>query len=128
MYLVTTTFLLPSGLVSSQCFHQVLRSLAEDEKSLFLKFVWGYGLCSCLCVCAPRNCVVVNVCSRSRLPLSEAQFTQNFKLTRMSHSNPDAALPVAHTCFFQLDLPPYSQETVRFSPVLLSFVRRLLRM
>jgi len=69
-------------------FWRVLRSMSESEKSLFLKFVWG----------------------RSRLPLSESQFTQPFKLTRLSHSRPDVALPVAHTCFFQLDLPNYSSE------------------
>jgi len=71
-------------------FWRVLRSLSEAERSLFLKFVWG----------------------RSRLPLSESQFTQNFKFTRLSHSQPDMALPVAHTCFFQLDVPPYTSETI----------------
>ena len=38
--------------------------MSEQEKRLFLKFVWG----------------------RSRLPLTEAQFTQQFRLTRLSHS------------------------------------------
>jgi hypothetical protein len=47
-----------------QRFWRVLRTMSEAEKSLFLKFVWG----------------------RSRLPLSESQFTQRMKLTRLSHS------------------------------------------
>ncbi len=45
-------------------FWRVLRNMPEAEKSLFLKFVWG----------------------RSRLPLSESQFTQRMKLTRLNHS------------------------------------------
>lgn len=73
-----------------QRFWRVLASFTEQEKSLFLKFVWG----------------------RSRLPLTESQFTQQFKLTRLSHSRPDVALPVAHTCFFQLDIPSYTAESV----------------
>ena len=46
------------------CVFQILRSMSEQEKRMFLKFVWG----------------------RSRLPLTEAQFTQQFRLTRLSHS------------------------------------------
>ena len=66
---------------------QILRAMSEQEKRLFLKFVWG----------------------RSRLPLTEAQFTQQFRLTRLNHSyvvrtdlrfvaTKWASLPPGHAC------------------------------
>jgi len=84
----------------TQRFWRILRSMSEQEKRMFLKFVWG----------------------RSRLPLTEAQFTQQFRLTRLSHSSPDIALPVSHTCFFQLDLPSYSTEAILRSKLMYAIV------
>ena len=67
-------------------FWQVLEEFSEEEKAAFLKFTWG----------------------RSRLPLNAAAFAQRFKLQSFSKSPPDNYLPVAHTCFFSLELPRYS--------------------
>jgi E3 ubiquitin-protein ligase HERC2 len=68
-------------------FWEALESFSEEDKSLFLRFVWG----------------------RSRLPNNDAGFKEPFKLCPMSRGgNPDVMLPMAHTCFFQLDLPAYT--------------------
>lgn len=50
---------------------------------------------------------------RSRLPASAGQFAQPFKIQAFAKSPPDAYLPVAHTCFFSLELPRYSTRQVR---------------
>ncbi|KDO20041.1 hypothetical protein SPRG_14189 [Saprolegnia parasitica CBS 223.65] len=73
-------------------FWRTLASFTPDEQQQFLQFVWG----------------------RSRLPFSEVDFgTYTFKLVRhMSGGNPDEYLPVAHTCFFQLELPNYSTDEI----------------
>merc|ERR1711918_272909 len=68
-------------------FWEALESFSEEDKSLFLRFVWG----------------------RSRLPNTSAGFTDPFKLCGMNRSgSQDTLLPMAHTWFFQLDLPAYT--------------------
>eukprot|EP00501_MAST-03F_sp_TOSAG23-6_P002630 GSMAST32.ASY1.ANO1.2772.1 assembled CDS len=68
-------------------FWRVLKSFSQDDKSKFLQFVWG----------------------RSRLP-RESVWPRPFKLTK---GNSDTSrLPLAHTCFFQIELPPYSSDEV----------------
>jgi hypothetical protein len=70
-------------------FWEVLREFAPQQRSLFLRFVWG----------------------RSRLPAS-GEF-RKFKLTKLNKGgNIDDYLPVSHTCFFQLDLPSYSTKEI----------------
>ena len=70
-------------------FWEVLREFTPQQRSLFLRFVWG----------------------RSRLPAS-GDF-RKFKLTRLNKGgNIDDYLPVSHTCFFQLDLPAYSTKEI----------------
>jgi len=70
-------------------FWEVLAEFTPKERSLFLRFVWG----------------------RSRLPAG-TEF-RKFKLAAMHPGgNPDNYLPVAHTCFFTLDLPNYSCKQV----------------
>ena len=49
---------------------------------------------------------------RSRLPLSAEQFNQPFKIQAFAREPADAYLPVAHTCFFSLELPRYSSREV----------------
>lgn len=49
---------------------------------------------------------------RSRLPLSAEQFNQPFKIQAFARAPADAYLPVAHTCFFSLELPRYSSREV----------------
>lgn len=88
-------------------FWEVLREFSHDDRRAFLRFTW----------------------SRSRLPLNLAGFKQRMKVSRLDRyvysnanrglkewdakiasyayvrSDPDASLPVSHTCSFQLDLP-----------------------
>jgi E3 ubiquitin-protein ligase HERC2 len=70
-------------------FWEVLREMTPQERTLFLRFVWG----------------------RSRLPAGRN--FKRFKITPLSKgSNVDNYLPVSHTCFFQLDLPAYSTKQI----------------
>ncbi|TNV74071.1 hypothetical protein FGO68_gene5475 [Halteria grandinella] len=64
-----------------QIFWRVLESFNDEERSLYLKFVWG----------------------RSRLP---ATTDQKHQITAMQF-NQNSCLPVSHTCFFTLDYPRY---------------------
>ena len=65
----------------------------EHERAAFIQFVWG----------------------RSRLPLVASEFERKFKIQRL-HPRPgalaDEYLPVAHTCFFSLEIPAYSSLEV----------------
>eukprot|EP00940_MAST-03C_sp_MAST-3C-sp2_P003148 g3148.t1 len=65
-------------------FWKVMHSLSEEDRCGFIRFAWG----------------------RSRLPPEHA-WTQDFRLTRAS----SRGLPMAHTCFFQVDLPSYPTES-----------------
>ncbi|CAH0489393.1 unnamed protein product [Peronospora farinosa] len=73
-------------------FWDVLLKFSNEQKSSFLRFVWG----------------------RSRLPTHAADFTQDFKISGLPKSvgRADMYLPIAHTCFFSLDLPAYSCHEV----------------
>lgn len=62
-------------------FWEALDSFTHEERRLFLRFVWG----------------------RSRLPANSDTLSQQF--TIQTYYGPDDALPVAHTCFFSLELP-----------------------
>lgn len=70
-------------------FWNVLESFSEEEKQKYLKFVWG----------------------RQRLPSDVTNLYRKHTITFESHRG-DAYLPVAHTCFFTIDLPNYSSEEV----------------
>lgn len=67
-----------------QRFWRVLDEFSDDHRSRVIRFAWG----------------------RSRLP-AEKDFKQRFKLSTQ-HSTQN--LPVAHTCYFQIDLPPYETD------------------
>lgn len=70
-------------------FWDVLTEMNSKEKQLFLRFVWG----------------------RSRLPASKT-FT-HMKISKLVPRGPvDNYLPVTHTCFFTIDLPPYNTKEV----------------
>lgn len=81
-------------------FWRVLRDFSQEERSAFLRFVWG----------------------RARLPAHEKEFPQLFKLQSFSVPSSSASsqrrrgiddyLPVSHTCFFALELPAYTSEGV----------------
>jgi len=82
---------------------RALESFTEEEKRLFLQFVWG----------------------RNRLPLQHADWVQPFTINLLmpgSGADRDGMLPVAHTCFFSLDLPPYSSYEVTRSKILYAIV------
>lgn len=64
-----------------------LRGMHRVDRSRFIRFVWG----------------------RSRLPRG-GSWPRPFKVSR--HHGGESSLPVAHSCFFQLDLPPYSSFPV----------------
>lgn len=73
-------------------FWDVLGDFTDEQKSSFLRFVWG----------------------RSRLPTHAADFTQDFKISGLPKAagRADMYLPIAHTCFFSIDLPMYSCRDV----------------
>lgn len=71
-------------------FWRVLESFSDEEKSLYLKFVWG----------------------RSRLPLVDEKFGDKHTIKLISPPNLDQSLPIAHTCFFAIDVPRYSTEDI----------------
>lgn len=72
-------------------FWATLRAFTPEQRSLFLRFVWG----------------------RSRLPVSAAEWGDTrFTLHTKQASKPDSQFPVAHTCFFSLELPAYSSASV----------------
>ncbi|RHY10675.1 hypothetical protein DYB25_007905, partial [Aphanomyces astaci] len=73
-------------------FWDVLREFTDAQRSSFLRFVWG----------------------RSRLPTHAADFTQDFKISGMPKAvgKADSYLPLAHTCFFSIDMPAYSSKGV----------------
>ncbi len=68
-----------------------------------------------------RSKLIFFVWGRTRLPLNREGFERAF--TIMAHpasqkKNPDKYLPVAHTCFFQLELPEYSSVDIMYQKVL----------
>ncbi|XP_015113813.1 E3 ubiquitin-protein ligase HERC2 [Diachasma alloeum] len=79
-----------SGLV--QWFWEVMEEFSNQERSLFLRFVWG----------------------RTRLPRTIADFRgRDFVLQVMDKYNPpDHFLPESYTCFFLLKMPRYSCKSV----------------
>ncbi|KAK7005584.1 putative E3 ubiquitin-protein ligase herc1 [Halocaridina rubra] len=66
----------------------ILESFSPCERVLFVRFVSG----------------------RSRLPANLADLSQRFQVMRVDR--PVDTLPTAQTCFFQLRLPPYSNQEV----------------
>ena len=74
-------------------FWEVMEELTNQERSLFLRFVWG----------------------RTRLPRTIADFRgRGFVLQVLDKYNPpDHFLPESYTCFFLLKMPRYSCKAVR---------------
>jgi hypothetical protein len=76
-----------------QWFWEIMNEYEEVERKAYLKFIWG----------------------RSRLPLSLGGFKTKMKITKYSISkskNADKYLPIAHTCFFSIDIPNYSSKEI----------------
>ena len=68
-------------------FWKVMEGLDNKDRSQFLRFTWG----------------------RSRLPHKDS-WPRPFKLCARNYG--DDMLPLAHTCFFELELPQYSSEKI----------------
>ncbi|XP_019845780.2 probable E3 ubiquitin-protein ligase HERC2 [Bactrocera dorsalis] len=72
-------------------FWEVMEEFSNQERSLFLRFVWG----------------------RTRLPRTIADFRgRDFVLQVLEKSPPDNFLPESYTCFFLLKMPRYSCKAV----------------
>mmetsp|Transcript_654 Transcript_654/g.1299 ORF Transcript_654/g.1299 Transcript_654/m.1299 type:complete len:175 (-) Transcript_654:149-673(-) len=67
-------------------FWEMMEEFTPAERSMMIKFAW----------------------SRDRLPLTAADFSSKFKITRLHTSNPNQSFPQAHTCFFTIDVPEYT--------------------
>lgn len=82
----------PTGVDASsplvRWFWEVMEEFNTQERSLFLRFVWG----------------------RTRLPRTKADFRgRDFVLQVLDKYNPpDHFLPESYTCFFLLKMPRYS--------------------
>ncbi|KAG7394634.1 hypothetical protein PHYBOEH_004944 [Phytophthora boehmeriae] len=83
-------------------FWDVLAAFSDEQKSSFLRFVWG----------------------RSRLPTHAADFTQDFKISGLPKAagRADMYLPIAHTCFFSIDLPAYSSREVMHDKLMYAII------
>ena len=68
-------------------FWKVMEGLDNKDRSQFLRFTWG----------------------RSRLPHKD-NWPRPFKLVARNYG--DDMLPLAHTCFFELELPQYSTDQI----------------
>ena len=68
-------------------FWKILNGFTNEERMLYLKFVWG----------------------RTRLPLKEEEVSENHTL-QLDESADVAKLPVGRTCFFRLEIPAYKSE------------------
>ncbi|CAF4954046.1 unnamed protein product, partial [Rotaria socialis] len=78
-----------------QRFWKVLSEMFnEEQKKLFLKFVWG----------------------RNTLPSRDEYFTENFSINLLMRDEceADKMLPRSHTCSFVLHLPSYSTVEVMY--------------
>ncbi|KAL3672816.1 hypothetical protein V7S43_002105 [Phytophthora oleae] len=70
-------------------FWEALAEFSDEQRADFVRFAWG----------------------RSRLP--RGKWPQPFKLSKKGGRDATRSLPVAHTCFFSVELPPYtSHETM----------------
>lgn len=76
-------------------FWEMLRSrFDDDQRSKLIRFIWG----------------------RSRLPNTAEDFERHFVIKSMiTTKDPNLYLPVAHTCFFELDLPRYRSVDVMYA-------------
>lgn len=70
-------------------FWRVFESWTHEERSLYLKFVWG----------------------RNRLPVDLSKLSRSHEL-RLYTNMSETGFPQAHTCFFQLDIPFYRTDEI----------------
>jgi len=79
-------------------FWQVLEAFSPEQRRAFLKFIWG----------------------RNRLPFTEEDWGDaRMKIhTKDCAGNPDQYFPIAHTCFFSIELPRYSSKDICYAKLL----------
>lgn len=70
-------------------FWRVFEAFTHEERSLYLKFVWG----------------------RNRLPVDLSRLSRKHEVRLMTGMN-ETGFPQAHTCFFQLDIPYYRTDEI----------------
>jgi len=72
-----------------QRFWRVFENWTHEERSLYLKFVWG----------------------RNRLPADVSKLSRKHEV-RLYTNMSETGYPQAHTCFFQLDIPFYRTDEI----------------
>lgn len=70
-------------------FWRVFEGWTEEQKSLYLRFVWG----------------------RCRIPIDCTNLSYRHEVRLMTGMDKNA-FPQAHTCFFQLDVPDYETDEI----------------
>ena len=70
-------------------FWKIMNGFTNEEKTLYLKFVWG----------------------RTRLPLKEEEIAENHTI-QLDENADTCRLPIGRTCFFRLEIPIYKNEEV----------------
>ena len=80
-----------------EAFWEVLNEYSEADKKLYLRFVTG----------------------RAKLPLDLK--AQEYQHTITSMGGNDSTLPQAHTCFNQIDLPPYTTKAAMSRRIQIAF-------
>ena len=74
-----------------------MNDLEPEERRQFLTFAWG----------------------RNRLPLTDADWAGNtMKLHTLETPKPNTHMPVAHTCFFSIEWPKYSNKEIAHAKLL----------
>ncbi|EFC47682.1 ubiquitin protein ligase [Naegleria gruberi] len=82
-------------------FWEIMQAFSPEQRSLFLKFVWGRG----------------------RMPYNESEaFSNPMKIQKLDRPNPDIVLPLSHTCFFSIELPSYSTKEIMKEKLLYAII------
>mmetsp|Transcript_10736 Transcript_10736/g.14361 ORF Transcript_10736/g.14361 Transcript_10736/m.14361 type:complete len:104 (-) Transcript_10736:53-364(-) len=79
-------------------FWTVMKEFNTEQKAKFLNFVY----------------------STSSLPPSEKDWVMPFTISSKYSETPDFTLPVAHTCFFTIELPSYTSVDIMREKLLLA--------
>jgi len=84
-----TTFNVGSDNPIVERFWRVFERMTQEERSAYLKFVWG----------------------RNRLPVTLTNLSYKHEVRLFSNLS-NEGFPQAHTCFFQLDIPDYQEDDI----------------
>ena len=84
-----TTYNVSSDHAIVQRFWNAFERMSQEERSAYLKFVWG----------------------RNRLPISLNDLSYKHEVRLFSNLS-NMGFPQSHTCFFQLDIPDYQSDDI----------------